>query len=120
MKQLPNIFTLLNMFFGCLAIVFALQTQSVIIYVNDEFNSSFAIPEKLSLAALCIGISALIDFMDGTIWWGGFIPGMIAGVQSWRRRSRESNKTATLLAQILEGQKAQAAQLAGLAKRFAG
>ena len=67
MKQIPNIFTLLNMFFGCLAIVFSLQTQSVIIYVNDEFNSSFAIPEKLSLAAFCIGIAALIDFLDGFV-----------------------------------------------------
>ena len=29
MKQIPNIFTLLNLFFGCIAIVFILQTGLV-------------------------------------------------------------------------------------------
>ena len=63
---IPNLFTLLNLFFGCLAIVFALQTESVIIYVNDEFSgSSFNIPEKLTWAAIFIGIAAVIDFLDG-------------------------------------------------------
>jgi CDP-diacylglycerol--serine O-phosphatidyltransferase len=51
-KQIPNIFTLLNLFVGCMAIVFALQTDSVIIYLNDEFNSSFNIPEKLTWAVI--------------------------------------------------------------------
>ena len=67
MKQIPNIFTLLNLFFGCMAIVFALQTDSVIIYLNDEFNSSFNIPEKLTWAAICIIIAAVIDFLDGFV-----------------------------------------------------
>lgn len=66
-KSIPNIFTLFNLFFGCLAIVFALQTDSVIIYINDEFNSSFNIPEKLTWAAICIIIAALIDFLDGFV-----------------------------------------------------
>ena len=66
-KQIPNLFTLLNLFFGCLAIVFALQTESFIIYTNDEFTSSFNIPEKLSYAALLIFLSALIDFLDGFV-----------------------------------------------------
>jgi len=66
-KQIPNIFTLLSLFFGCMAIVFALQTNSVIIYLNDEFNSSFNIPEKLTWAAICIIIAALIDFLDGFV-----------------------------------------------------
>src|SRR5450432_4220515 len=66
-KQIPNIFTLLNLFFGCIAIVFALQTNAVVIYVNDEFNSSFNIPEKLTWAAICIIIAALIDFLDGFV-----------------------------------------------------
>ena len=65
---IPNLFTLLNLFFGCLAIVFALQTESVIIYVNDEFSgSSFNIPEKLTWAAIFIGIAAIIDFLDGFV-----------------------------------------------------
>lgn len=64
---IPNVFTLLNLFFGCMAIVFALQTDTVVIYLNDEFNSSFNIPEKLTWAAICIIIAAVIDFLDGFI-----------------------------------------------------
>jgi CDP-diacylglycerol--serine O-phosphatidyltransferase len=68
MKQIPNLLTLLNLFFGCLAIVSALQTESVIMYVNDEFSgSSFNIPEKLTWAAIFIGIAAIIDFLDGFV-----------------------------------------------------
>lgn len=67
MKQIPNIFTLFNMVFGCMAIVFALQTNAVIIYLNNQFNSSFNIPEKLSWAAICILIAAVIDFLDGFV-----------------------------------------------------
>ncbi len=50
-----------------MAIVFALQTNAVVIYLNDEFNSSFNIPEKLTWAAICIIIAALVDFLDGFI-----------------------------------------------------
>src|SRR5690242_16899437 len=67
MKQIPNIFTLLNLFFGCMAIVFALQTNNVIFYLNDQYTSSFNIPEKLSWAAICIIIAAVIDFLDGFV-----------------------------------------------------
>jgi CDP-diacylglycerol--serine O-phosphatidyltransferase len=66
-KQIPNIFTLLNLFFGCTAIVFALQTNALNIYVNDQFNSSFNIPEKLTWSAACIIIAALVDFLDGFV-----------------------------------------------------
>lgn len=68
MKQIPNIFTLLNLFFGCIAIVFALQTESVIIYVNDEFSgSSFNVPEQLTWASIFIAVAAVIDFLDGFV-----------------------------------------------------
>ncbi|MEO6548933.1 MAG: CDP-alcohol phosphatidyltransferase family protein [Ferruginibacter sp.] len=67
MKQIPNLFTLLNLFFGCIAIVYALQTESIIIYTSDEFTSSFNIPEKLSYAALFLFASALVDFLDGFV-----------------------------------------------------
>ena len=50
-----------------MAIVFALQTNAVIIYLNDEYSSSFNIPEKLTWAAICIIIAALIDFIDGFV-----------------------------------------------------
>ena len=64
---IPNFFTLLNLFAGCLAIVFALQTNTVIFYINDQYSSSFNIPEKVSWAAICIIIAALIDFLDGFV-----------------------------------------------------
>lgn len=68
MKQIPNLFTLLNLFFGCLAIVAALQTQSVNIYVNDEFSgSSFSLPESLAMAGLFIMAGAVVDFLDGFV-----------------------------------------------------
>jgi CDP-diacylglycerol---serine O-phosphatidyltransferase len=66
-NQIPNLFTLLNLFFGCMAIVFALQTDNVIIYLNDQYNSNFNIPEKISWAAICIIIAAVIDFLDGFV-----------------------------------------------------
>jgi len=65
MKQIPNIFTLLNLFFGCMAIVFALQTDAIVININDEFNTIVSMPEKLTWAAFCICIAASIDFLDG-------------------------------------------------------
>jgi CDP-diacylglycerol---serine O-phosphatidyltransferase len=67
MKNLPNLFTLLNLIFGCIAIVFALQIEHINIYTNDEFTSSFNIPEKLSYAALFLYASALVDFLDGFV-----------------------------------------------------
>jgi CDP-diacylglycerol---serine O-phosphatidyltransferase len=64
MKQIPNIFTLLNLFFGCIAIVCILQNGITIIYTND--GTQFAdIPEKIWLAPLFIAIAALVDFLDG-------------------------------------------------------
>lgn len=50
-----------------MAIVFALQTNNVIFYLNDQYISSFNIPEKLSWAAVCIIIAAVIDFLDGFV-----------------------------------------------------
>lgn len=67
MKNLPNLFTLLNLIFGCIAIVLALQTQTVLIYTGEDFSSSFDIPENLSLAALCLYAAALVDFLDGFV-----------------------------------------------------
>ncbi|MDB5203379.1 MAG: pssA [Ferruginibacter sp.] len=67
MKQIPNLFTLLNLFFGCIAIVFALQTQNISIYTNDEFTSSFNIPEGLSIAGLFLFAAAMVDFLDGFV-----------------------------------------------------
>lgn len=50
-----------------MAVVFALQTNSVIFYLDNQYVSSFNIPEKLSWAAICIIIAAVIDFLDGFV-----------------------------------------------------
>jgi len=67
MKQIPNLFTLLNLVAGTLAIIFALQTDAILISQNDQLVSSFNLPEKLTWAGLCILIAAVIDFLDGFI-----------------------------------------------------
>jgi CDP-diacylglycerol--serine O-phosphatidyltransferase len=67
MKQIPNLFTLLNLLFGCIAIAFCFQQQVYMDYNEyGEFRSLF-LPENLCLASLCIGIAAVIDFLDGFV-----------------------------------------------------
>ena len=66
-KQIPNLFTLLNLFLGCIAIVFALQTETISIYVGDDLSSHYNIPEKLSVAAILIFLAAVVDFLDGFV-----------------------------------------------------
>jgi CDP-diacylglycerol---serine O-phosphatidyltransferase len=66
MKQIPNLFTLLNLVFGCLAIVFTLQ-NGIIISADDAGGQLIDVPEKIWLASLCIGLAAVIDFLDGFV-----------------------------------------------------
>lgn len=66
MKNIPNLFTLLNLFFGCLAIVFVLQ-NGIVIYYDFEGSQFVDIPEKIWMASLCIGLAAVIDFLDGFV-----------------------------------------------------
>ena len=66
-KQIPNIFTLLNLFLGCIAIVFALQTETISIYVGEDLSTHYNIPEKLSIAAYFIFAAAVVDFLDGFV-----------------------------------------------------
>lgn len=66
MKQIPNIFTLLNLFFGCLAIVAIMQTG--LTYSADASGDNLVvIPEKIYIASVFIFLSALIDFLDGFV-----------------------------------------------------
>ncbi|MCO6496226.1 MAG: CDP-alcohol phosphatidyltransferase family protein [Chitinophagaceae bacterium] len=67
MKQIPNIFTLLNLVAGVIAIIFALQTDAMFVTQNEQLVTSFNIPEKLTWASVCILIAAGIDFMDGFV-----------------------------------------------------
>jgi CDP-diacylglycerol--serine O-phosphatidyltransferase len=66
MKQIPNLFTLLNLVFGCIAIVFILQ-NGINIVVDSNGTQLIDIPEKIWLASLFIGLAALVDFLDGFI-----------------------------------------------------
>jgi CDP-diacylglycerol--serine O-phosphatidyltransferase len=66
MKQIPNLFTLLNLIFGCLAIICILQNGIAIQY-NAEGSQYIDIPEKIWLASLFIAIAAVVDFLDGFV-----------------------------------------------------
>jgi CDP-diacylglycerol--serine O-phosphatidyltransferase len=66
MKQIPNFFTLLNLFCGCIAIVFIMQTGQSIVVLNEEqgtYDPFF--PEKMGWGALFIFFAAAVDFLDG-------------------------------------------------------
>lgn len=66
MKQIPNLFTLLNLFFGCIAIVFIMQTGQSIVVLNEQsgtYDPFF--PEKMGWGALFIFFAAAVDFLDG-------------------------------------------------------
>lgn len=66
MKQIPNVFTLLNLFFGCCAIVYI--SQNGIAHTFDQDGEYFVtFPERLAMASLFIGLSAVVDFLDGFV-----------------------------------------------------
>lgn len=66
MKYIPNLFTLANLFFGCIAIVCIMQTGLTLV---DDPNGSLVsvIPEKIYWASLFIALAAVIDFFDGLV-----------------------------------------------------
>jgi CDP-diacylglycerol--serine O-phosphatidyltransferase len=66
MKQIPNIFTLLNLLAGCLAIVCIMQT-GLTISVDSSGDNLVVIPEKIYVASIFIGLAAVIDFLDGFV-----------------------------------------------------
>lgn len=64
MKQIPNLFTLLNLIFGCVAIVFILQ-NGLIAVQGENGQQLLDIPEKVWIASLFIGLAGVVDFLDG-------------------------------------------------------
>lgn len=67
-KNIPNFFTLLNLIFGCIAIVYILQVGQSIVILNDQtgaYDPFF--PEKLAWGSLFIFLAAVVDFLDGFI-----------------------------------------------------
>ena len=66
MKNIPNLFTLLNLVFGCIAVVLILQNGIAILY-NPDGAQYIGIPERIGVASLFIGLAALVDFLDGLV-----------------------------------------------------
>jgi CDP-diacylglycerol---serine O-phosphatidyltransferase len=65
MKQIPNIFTLINLVFGCIAIVLILQTGETIAIMDDMGATQVMLPEKIWQGSLFIFGAAIVDFLDG-------------------------------------------------------
>ena len=66
MKNIPNLFTLFNLLFGCIAIVYTLQ-NGIVITADAEGALLLDIPEKIWMASLFIGLAAVVDFLDGFV-----------------------------------------------------
>jgi CDP-diacylglycerol---serine O-phosphatidyltransferase len=71
MKQIPNLFTLLNLLFGALAVIHILQTNSFNYYIQGDgdvrFAGSESIPESWWYGSLFIALAGVVDFLDGFI-----------------------------------------------------
>lgn len=65
-KQIPNLFTLANLFFGCMAIVAIMQSGLAISY-DANGDNLVEIPERMYLASIFIAIAAVVDFFDGFV-----------------------------------------------------
>ncbi|HEX8333947.1 MAG TPA: CDP-alcohol phosphatidyltransferase family protein [Segetibacter sp.] len=66
MKQIPNIFTLLNLLFGCIAITLILQ-EGMVATANEQGDQFLLLPEQIYWASVFIGLAAVIDFLDGFV-----------------------------------------------------
>ena len=64
MKQIPNLFTLLNLLCGCLAIVMVMQTGLTMAYSSNG-ETIVEIPEQMQWASVLLAVAAIIDFCDG-------------------------------------------------------
>ena len=65
-NQIPNFITLLNLFFGCWAIVYVFQAGAMAT-IDEKGGMIIEMPEQLYMASLLIGIAAVIDFFDGFV-----------------------------------------------------
>ncbi len=65
-KNIPNYFTLLNLVFGCIAIVLILQpVNSILLLQSGELVIQS--PERLILASFFIFAAGVVDFFDGFV-----------------------------------------------------
>lgn len=65
-KQIPNFITLLNLFFGCMAIMAAFQAGAMA-SIEETGDMIIEIPEPIFYASLYIGLAGLMDFLDGFV-----------------------------------------------------
>ena len=63
-KQIPNLFTLMNLFFGCIAVVY-ITTPGIIITAGAEGESLIEIPQQIYRASICLALAAVVDYFDG-------------------------------------------------------
>jgi len=66
-KQIPNLFPLLNLLFGCLAVIFVLQTGESLITESEAGTFVPQLPEKIWWGSAFIGLAAVVDFLDGFV-----------------------------------------------------
>ena len=66
LSVVPNLFTLLNLVFGCLAILAVLQ-NGLILTGTDSGDSLIVLPEKIYMVSVFIACAAVIDFLDGFV-----------------------------------------------------
>src|SRR5688572_23906144 len=66
LRQIPNLFTLINLVFGCIAIILVLQTGETLV-VLDEGTWVPQLPEKIWWGSIFICLAAVVDFLDGFV-----------------------------------------------------
>lgn len=65
-QQIPNLFTLLNLWLGCMAILYTLQ-PGLTLTVDMDGNNLVVLPEKMMMASWFIFGAGLVDFLDGFV-----------------------------------------------------
>ena len=67
MKHIPNLFTLINLFFGCIAITYILQNGIVVFNDEDQGKQFLFISPQIWMGSLFIALAAVVDFLDGFV-----------------------------------------------------
>jgi CDP-diacylglycerol---serine O-phosphatidyltransferase len=65
-QQIPNLFTLANLFLGCLAIIYILQ-PGLTLTVDANGDNLVVLPERIMWASWLIFAAAVVDFFDGFV-----------------------------------------------------
>jgi CDP-diacylglycerol--serine O-phosphatidyltransferase len=66
-KQIPNLFTLANLFLGCMAIVSIMQTGLTLSIDANDGQNLVEIPERIYMASIFIVAAAVVYFFDGFV-----------------------------------------------------